>query len=224
LDLSKLKLGIYDVLGLILPGLFAIFEVWVLLRGWSSFLLALTKLNFTVFTVLLIFAFGLGNLVQELGQVCITAWKGERYFKRARDKFWKSGEAIGLKAKIKADLGYELTTADAAFDFCLTKLRGHFDKRDIFVATSDLSRSLVILFMLTFVPMARFAWELYSPTVHYFEVLGGFVLLLIFLAWLSWKRMLRFRELSEITVFRAYLATVTAAESRDEWPPSANGR
>jgi len=33
-DLSKLKLDVYDFLGIILPGLVAIAEGWVLLRGW----------------------------------------------------------------------------------------------------------------------------------------------------------------------------------------------
>jgi len=36
----------------------------------------------------------------------------------------------------------------------------------------------------------------------------GFVLFILSVAWLSWKRMVRFRELSEVTVFRAYLAMV----------------
>ena len=88
MDFSKLKLEVYDLLGVILPGLLAIFEGWVLLKGWTPFVLSLHQLNGTEFTVLVLLGFGAGNLVQELGDVTIKTWKGRRYFKKARDDFW----------------------------------------------------------------------------------------------------------------------------------------
>jgi hypothetical protein len=87
-------------------------------------------------------------------------------------------------------------------------LKDRFAKRDMFLATSDLCRSLWLLAFLAFVPATRIAWEHFSPTCRYFAVILGFVLFMFSVAWLSWKRMVRFRELSEGTVFRAYLAMV----------------
>lgn len=206
LDVSKLKLEVYDLLGVILPGLLVAFEAWVLLTGWRPFLLSLHRLSGTEFTLLVLFAFGAGNLVQELGDVTIKGWKGQRFFKKARDNFWSSDEALPVKSAIKSDLGHELTYVDTAFDYCLTKLKDRFGKRDVFLATSDLCRSLSVLAVLAFIPAARFAWERFAPTFRYFALTGSFGLVLVFLAWLAWKRMVRFRELSEVTVFRAYLA------------------
>ena len=208
MDFSKLKLEVYDLLGVILPGLLAVFEGWVLLRGWKSFVLSLHLFTGTEFTVLVLIAFGAGNLVQELGDVTIKAWKGQRYFKQARDDFWSSDEALLVKSTIKGDLGHELTLVDTAFDYCLTKLKDRFGKRDVFLATSDLCRSLAVLAILAFLPAARLAWERFAPTFCYFALTGSLVLFLVFLAWLSWKRMVRFRELTEVTVFRGYLAMV----------------
>lgn len=208
MDLSKLKLEVYDLLGVILPGLLAVFEGWVLLKGWTSFVISLRQLSGTEFTLLVLVAFGAGNLVQELGDVTIKTLKGRRYFKKARDEFWSSAEALPVKTSIKTELGHELTFVDTAFDYCLTKLRDRFGKRDVFVATSDLCRSLAILAVLAFIPSARLAWQQFAPTFRYFALVASAGLFLIFLAWLSWKRMVRFRELSEVTVFRAYLAMV----------------
>jgi hypothetical protein len=218
LDFSKLKLEAYDLLGVILPGLFAICEGWILLRGWPDFVLSLNQLSGTGFTVLLISAFGAGNLVQELGDFAIKAWKGERYFKQARDKFWKSDEAAPVKAAIKTELGHDVASVDTAFDYCLTKLQDRFAKRDVFLATSDLCRSLVVLSVLAMVPTVRITLHDIRPTIRCVVVFGNAVVLLIFVAWLSWKRMLRFRDLSETTVFRAYLATVGVSSV-----PSAGG-
>lgn len=218
MDFSKLKLEAYDLLGVILPGLFAICEGWIFLRGWSHFILSLNQLSGTAFTVLLISAFGAGNLIQELGDVGIKAWKGERYFKQARDKFWVTDEAALMKTAIQTELGSEVKMVDTAFDYCLTKLQDRFAKRDLFLATSDLCRSLVVLSILAIVPTARIALHDIRPGIPGVVAFGVAVFLLIFVAWLSWRRMLRFRDLSETTVFRAYLATVGASSV-----PSASG-
>jgi hypothetical protein len=212
LDLSKLKLEVYDLLGIILPGLLAVFEGWILLKGWTPFVISLRQLSGTEFTVLVLFAFGAGNLVQELGDVTIKKWKGCRYFKKARDDFWSKdkGETLFVKRAIVSE-GQELPDVDTAFDYCLTRLQDRFSKRDGFVATSDLCRSLVVLAILAFIPSARLAWQHFAPTCRYFALVGTFGLFLIFLAWLSWKRMVRFRQLADVTVFHSYLAMVREA-------------
>jgi hypothetical protein len=151
-------------------------------------------------------AFGAGNLVQELGDLTIKKWKGDRYFKRARDSFWRSDEAHAVKAAIKSGVGQEVASVDTAFDYCLTKLKDRFGKRDVFVATSDLCRSLAILSVLALIPTSKVAWQNFTASCRFFAVVSIFVAFLVFLAWLSWRRMIRFRELSEITVFRSYLS------------------
>ncbi|HEV3205604.1 MAG TPA: hypothetical protein VGZ28_01525 [Terriglobales bacterium] len=208
MDFSKLKLEVYDLLGVILPGLLGIFGVWVLLKGWMPFVASLHQLNGTELTVLLIVAFGAGNLLQELGDSAVKTLKGKRFSRKSRDDFWSSDEALPVRAAITSELGQELIFVDTAFDYCLTRLKDRFAKRDMFLATSDLCRSLWLLAFLAFVPATRIAWEHFSPTCRYFAVILGFVLFMFSVAWLSWKRMVRFRELSEGTVFRAYLAMV----------------
>jgi hypothetical protein len=213
-DLSKLKLEIYDLLGLILPGLLFIFEVWISVTGWEAFTASLHGLTGPEFTVLVIVAFGAGNLVQELGDVTIKTWKGMRYLKAARDEFWVSDEALPVKASITTELGHELSFVDTAFDYCLTRLKGRFAKRDVFLATSDLCRSFMVLAVLAIVPGARLLWVQFSWTWRDSGLVGSIGLFLISLGWLSWKRMVRFRELSEVTVFRAYLAMLSEQEDR----------
>ena len=208
MDFSKLKLEVYDLLGVIVPGLVAIFEAWVLIAGWASRAAAMHRLNGTEFTLLLLVAFGAGNLVQELGDVAIKTLKGKRYFKKSRDEFWSSAEALPVKAAIKSESGQEVVVVDTAFDYCLTRLKDRFAKRDMFVATSDLCRSLWVLTLLVFIHAIHIALEHFSPTCRNFALMLGFVLFILSVAWLSWKRMVRFRELSEVTVFRAYLAMV----------------
>lgn len=87
MDFSKLKLEIYDLLGLLLPGLIALCEGWILLRGWPAFVASVRQLGATGFTLLLLIASALGHIVQELGDLAIKALKGKRYFRRARDQF-----------------------------------------------------------------------------------------------------------------------------------------
>jgi hypothetical protein len=206
-DFSKLKPDVYDLLGLLFPGLIAIFEGWILLRGWTSFQAAILQVSGTGLTLLLLMAFGLGNIVQELGDIAIKTVKGKRYFRQARDKFWMKAESQLVREAIQKDLGQEISSVDLAFDYCLTKLKDRFIKRDVFVATSDLCRSLVILSVLAVIPATRVAFHDIHPVYKSFVAFGILALLLLTIALLAWKRMARFRELSETTVFRAYLAS-----------------
>lgn len=212
MDFSKLKLELYDFLGLILPGLVAICQGWILLRGWHTFVVGISLLGGTGLTLLLVFAFGVGNIIQELGDVTLKTVKGQRYFRSGRDRFWLTTEAETVRHAIKKSLGHEIPSADAAFDYCLTKLKGRFDKRDMFLATSDLCRSFVVLSALALIPALRIAFRDPHPFSPYFASAVLIVALFVVSA-LAWRRMIRFRELSETTVFRAYLAVVNELDA-----------
>jgi hypothetical protein len=205
-DFSKLKLEVYDFLGLILPGLLAICEAWILLEGWRSFIEAINQISGTGFTLLIVLAFGVGHIAQELGDFVIKALKGKRYFRQARDNFWETAEAQIVRDAIKRDFGQEISSVDTAFDYCLTKLKDRFSRRDIFVATSDLCRSLVLLSVLALIPATRIAFYDMHPVHRSLVTFSILALLLLIIAFLAWKRMVRFREFSDTTVFRAYLA------------------
>ena len=208
MDISKWKLEIYDLLAIILPGLVVIGEGWVLVRGWEAFAATITHLTGSGLTVLVLAAFGAGTLVQELSDFLVKSCKGDRFFRAGRDKFWSSTEAEPVKAAIHTQLGTTVTSVDTAFDYCLTMLKGQFPKRDSFVATSDLCRSFAVLSLLGLVPATFSAFRAYGLGLNFLLACIAAVLASLLLYWLSWRRMVRFRELSETTVFRAYLATV----------------
>jgi hypothetical protein len=211
-DFSKLKLEVYDFLGLILPGLIAICEGWILLRGWQPFLAAINQLGATGFTLLLLFAFCIGNVVQELGDVTVKNLKGQRYFRSGRDRFWLTADAEVVRNSIKKDLGHQIESVDTAFDYCLTKLKDRFGKREIFLATSDLSRSFVVLSAVALAPLVRVAFYDLRPLANSCIVAALLIAVLATVSSVMWRRMVRFRELSEITVFRSYLALAKESE------------
>ena len=213
MDFSKLKLELYDLLGIILPGLLAICEGWILLRGWHVFVVAINGISGTALTLVVVLAFGIGNMVQELGEVAIRAIKGKRYSQGPRDRFWSTEEAKLVQNAITKDFGQEIAAVDTAFDYCLTKLKDRFGKRDVFVATSALCRSLVVLSALGIIPAARIAFCDRQPMFKATSTFALFILVLASIALLAWQRMTRFRDLSEITVFRAYLAMVSETET-----------
>ena len=216
MDLSKLKLEVYDFLGLVLPGLIAICEGWILLRGWHSFLEAINHVGGTGLTLLLLFAFGIGNIVQELGDVTLKTLKGQRYFRSGRDRFWLTDDAGVVRNLISTELGHHIASVDTAFDYCLTKLKDRFAKRDIFLATSDLCRSFVILSGLALVPTVRVAFCDLHPLSRSCIAAVFLIAILMSISSLMWRRMIRFRELSEITVFRAYMALASEREAHTQ--------
>jgi hypothetical protein len=218
-DLSKLKLDVYDFLGIILPGLVAVAEGWVFLRGWDAFIGSMSHISGTSLTLLLVFAFGVGHLVQELADTAVRWAKGPRYLCRARDNYWRGQESEPVKKTIRKELGHEPANVDEAYDFCLTKVRGHFDKRDIFLATSDLSRSLVAMSFLAVIPAAKIAfWGIAKPLKLSLEIAGVEVALLAVIVTLAWRRMTRFRALADITVFRVYPAVACEHKAEQNHP------
>jgi len=205
MEMAKLKFEVYDFLGIVIPGLIAICEGWILVRGWTEFMDAVSHITGVGLTLLILAAFGAGNLVQELGAVAVQIIKGARHSKTGRDNFWRTDDATCVRSTIKSECGLEVQHVDSAFDYCLTRIKSRFAKRDLFVAVSDMCRSFVALAVIAVIPVARTARDL-RPAGHSLEFLGAVLPLLVIGGWLAWKRMLRFRELSETTVFKTYLA------------------
>lgn len=218
LDLSKLKVDVYDFLGIILPGLLAIAEGWILLRGWNSFVDSMTHLSGLELTLLLVFAFGVGHLVQELGDVFVQVIRGKGHLHKSRHKFWRTEEAQIVKQTIELELGHEISSVDGAYDYCLTRLNGRFEKRGIFVATSDLSRSLVALSLLSLVPVCRIAFHDVTSLHRSLAIIAMTIACVSAISSLSWRRMNRYRDFSEATVFRAYLALAREGSSASAAP------
>lgn len=222
MDLSKWKLDVYDLLAIILPGLIAIGEGWVLIRGWDSFCFAIAHLTATSLTLLLLASFAVGTLAQELGDFLVKLCMGDRFFRSGRDKFWASKKSEPVKAAIKTHLGTTVS-ADAGFDYCLTKLRGQFPKRDLFVATSDLCRSFAVLSATGLAPALWNEFHAAGWGKKFAAWAIGSLIASIILFGLSWRRMVRFRALSDVTVFNSYLAVVGEREetlSEEEGSPT----
>jgi hypothetical protein len=212
MDFSKLKLELYDFLGLIIPGLLTICEGWIAVKGWASAAASLSGISGTGLTLLLVFSFGVGNIIQELGDIFVKKFWGTRYFRQSRDKYWASEDAKAIKDVIRRETAHEVSS-DTAFDFCLTKLKDRFGKRDTFVAVSDLCRSIVVLSILAVVPAIRISFyeaPTFRKSLLIFGLLTGSQLIV---ALVAWRRMRRFRELSEITVFSSFLAVLNEAPS-----------
>jgi hypothetical protein len=211
MEISKLKLELYDLAAIILPGFFLMAECTVLFVGWQRTLTYARDIHGAELTLLLLCSFALGNLVQEAGDRLIKQLVGKRFFKQARDRFWTSTLKKDVCDKIGRLGGPVNPSVDAAFDFCLTCLDGSFAKRDVFLAISDLSRSMFVLSVLLVVPSIRtvvFAYGTARRCVVGFEA----AVLIGVCASLSWSRMVRFRELSESPVFHSFLAQGSKAE------------
>lgn len=206
MEFSKIRLGIYDFLGIIIPGLAVICEGIIFVRGWPAFVELVGAINGIGLTLLVLLAFGVGNLTQELGSLALAAVKGKRYAQSARDEFWQTDEAKHVKAAIKKESGFAIEEVDAAFDYALTKIKDRFAKRDVFVAVSDMCRSFVVSCALALIPAVRVAFHDAHPARSSIGVLSPLILLFLVVGLLAWKRMERFRYLSEVTVFRVYLA------------------
>jgi hypothetical protein len=211
MEVSKLKLELYDLAAIILPGIFLLAELVALLKGFPQLFMYLRAIRGAELTLLLLCSFALGNLVQEAGDRLIKRYKGHRFFRQGRDRFWTSEHKKDVCAKIIEQGGPIMRSVDAAFDFCLTCLGNGFAKRDIFLAISDLSRSLWVLSLLAILPLARSVVYAYGWKAQFTLGAEGLAFIAI-AAWLSWERMVRFRELSETPVFHAFLAGSSKAK------------
>ena len=207
MDLSSLKLDIYDFLALIVPGFVAICELWIAIRGWHNFVLAFPGISATGFTALLIVSFGVGNLIQECGDLLVKRLKGPRYLKQGRDELWANEEGHLVARFIQQELGTPIPSVDAAFDYCLTRIGSAFPKRDVFLTISDLCRSFLVLTLFAFPAAMRVVLDASAIRIEAVLWLLAASALVGVLWYLSWTRMGRFRKLSEVTVFRVYLAS-----------------
>jgi hypothetical protein len=207
MNLSNLKLGVYDLLSLVIPGMILVCESGVTFRGWVNFRTALNHMSGTSFTLLLVFSFVLGHFIQELADVTIKKIKGPRFFAAGRDEVWASPEAEAVKSAVWAESGVTLGSVDAAFDYCLTRLAERFPKRDILLATADLSRSFFVLVVFAAPAATRIAWDVSHRPLIFVSLLFCFLMLLWLAGFLAWRRMVRFRSMSEAGVFRAYLGS-----------------
>jgi hypothetical protein len=206
MDLSKVKVELYDFLAVIVPGMLVLCELWITLRGWSRFAQGIATLSVSGFSVLLLVAFALGPLLQELADLTIKRFKGKRYFKSSRDKLWSSPTGTHVRGRITHHLGHEIENVDVAFDFCLTKVQSSFSKRDLFVANSDLARSMIVVVTVAVAPMVRTVMDRHFSRAVEIGVLALGSIALVSIAAIFWARMKRFRELSEKTVFHIFLA------------------
>jgi hypothetical protein len=208
-NVSSLKLGVYDLLGLVVPGMFVICEGWIAVRGWPRFVEALSALCPVSFTVFLAGSFVIGHFVQEIADWGVKRIKGPRFFKKGRDEAWGGVDGDAVKTAIWAESGLTIASVDSAFDYCLTRIGEAFSKRDVFIATSDFARSFLVLAMCGIAP----AWRLASDRTHSISalvlLLVAYVVVLTVIGQLAWRRMVRFRYISDCGVFAAYLASRT---------------
>ena len=211
MEISKLKLELYDLAAIILPGFFLMAEFTLLFVGWPRTLTYARDIHGAELTLLLLCSFAVGNLVQEAGDRLIKKLVGKRFFKQARDRFWASALKKDVCVKIGQLGGPVDPSVDAAFDFCLTCLDGSFAKRDVFLAISDLSRSLFVLSVLLVLPSIRTVVFAYGTPKRCLIGCEATALIAV-CASLSWSRMVRFRELSESPVFHAFLAQTRKSE------------
>lgn len=211
MEFSKLKLEIYDLMGTLVPGVLFIALGALTVAGNAAGLSWLGKLTGTQLTILLFAAFAAGQLVQEAGDWSIRVTKGPRFLKQGRDGFWNSAEAQGVRDKIKRESSVDVASPDAAYNYCLTVVRDQFPKRDTFMAISDLARSMWLLAWASMIPLVRFTSQLGWSWVHAKVVVEGLVAIGA-LSYLAWRRMIRFRDLSDVTVFQVFLA-VKATDS-----------
>jgi hypothetical protein len=208
LDFSKFKVEVYDLLAVIIPGVLVFLGFWITLRDWTSFSQGIAQISASSFTALLLFAFALGHLLQEATDIAIKKLKGSRYFKHGRDHLWKTETGAQVRTQIQKERGHAVEGVDVAFDYCLTRIQGAFTKRDLFVANSDLARSMIVVSVFALAPLARIARDLHLSLAYHVVFFGSGTAVLFLIASIFWVRMTRFRVLSEAPVFHAYLAIV----------------
>jgi hypothetical protein len=214
-EFSKLKIELYDLAAIVIPGFFLIVEIWALFARMPLSCAALKDASAIEFTVLLICSFAAGNLVQEASNWMVTRVNVPRYFKQARDKYWNLPEGELVRAKMFKESNLNIVSVDIAFDYCLTRIAGKFAKRDMFLAISDFARSLWLLSIITLVPLGRAILYTYGTLPRIWLTVEG-VLLVSAVNYLSWTRMMRFRELSETPVFSAYLASYSSPTAKPD--------
>jgi hypothetical protein len=204
---SNVKTGVYEFLGLVIPGMFALCEGWIVLRGWAQFVQSVNVMHPVSFTIFVLVSFVVGHFVQEFADRSVKTISGERFLKVGRDGLWVSEEAEPVKSAIWTESGRTLPSADSAFDYCLTRIGDRFSKRDVFLATSDFARSFLVLSVCGIAPAIRLTLDRSHSALSFVVFLVGYMVFLAFIARPAWIRMIRFRRMSDVVVFRAYLGS-----------------
>src|SRR6266851_582727 len=142
-------------------------------------------------------------------------WSSERCAVTGASSVDVTNCGAAMRAKTSAKMIERETgivlTVDAAFDFCLTKIKGQFLRRDSFVATSDFCRSLLVVGILLIPAVVRVLMDVHGTCLRMATYGGGIVLALALFLYLAGRRMMRFRDLSDRPVFRVYLACAASA-------------
>jgi hypothetical protein len=206
-NVSNFKLGIYEFLGLVVPGMFLVCEGWIAVRGWPQFVAALSGLHPVSFTLFVAASLVVGHFIQELADWGVKRIRDDRFFKKGRDEVWAGGEVESIKSAIWAESGLTLAGVDSAFDYCLTRIGDAFSKRDVFLATSDFARSFLVLAVCGVGPALRLASDRAHSITMFLLLLAVYVVVLMVVARLAWRRMIRFRYMSDRGVFGAYLGS-----------------
>ncbi len=213
MEFSKLKLEIYDLLGTLVPGILCIALAGLTIGGGTTAAPAfLGKITGTQLTLLLFAAFAAGQLVQEAADRLIKVVKGPRFLKVGRDTFWTSPAASAVREKIKRESGTDIRSADVGYDYCLTVIGDRFAKRDTFIAIADLARSLWFLAWVALAPLVRLSANLGWSWVRAKTIAEGLLAICI-ISYLAWARMIRFRTLSDVSVFHVFLAVNATADT-----------
>jgi hypothetical protein len=208
-DFSKLKIELYDFFGILIPGMILISDCAVGVVGWSSYVSIVAGLTGNFIAISLALSYVAGHLVQEAGDILVHLVAPARYLKKARDSFWAAEEGRNVREAIKQEARFEIDSVDVAYDYCLSKVKGTFVKRDTFVATSDLARSLIFLISLTAIAAMLTIWRVNIRGWHLGIGLAAIMAFCSAGVCVAWRRMMRFRAFSDLPVFSAYLAAVT---------------
>jgi hypothetical protein len=211
-EISKLKFEVYDLLGTLVPGFLAMVLVASFFWDWHAIAAVAAKMSATTLTLLIFVSFAAGQIVQEAGDWLIKRIRGPRFFKRSRDDFWASASSQAVRDKIRSESSASIDSSDAAFDYCLTTIGSRFPRRDVFLAVSDLARSLCLLSLLALVPVAHAVLQVNGVVGRIWFGGRALAVVLIF-GLLAWSRMVRFRALSEVTVFHIFLAIPAQSDS-----------
>src|SRR5690348_3109571 len=121
MDFSKLRLGLYDFFGILIPGLIIVADIWITIAGWKPFLGVLAVLSGNLVAVFILIAYVMGHLVQEAGDILVCGITYDRYLKRSRDELWAGNDGKTIREEIKKREGIDIAEVDMAFDYCLTK-------------------------------------------------------------------------------------------------------
>ena len=214
MDVSKLKLDVYDIFGVIIPGLLVICEIWIALRGWTPFIVGLSALSATGITMLVFASFAVGPLVQEIADSLIKAWtKNSRFFKLRRDQIWNSPLGPEIRRKLEIETGISPTGADVAFDMCFALMPDQAARHDLFLAQSAMARSLLFVSFFSALPMGINIAHFPSALSVRIGMAFAFCLIVGLIARVCWTRMLRFRALSQAAIFHGYLAHKPTAQA-----------